>query len=111
MTDDPDEFDINELAAALAARVLRPPDAIPPLGLTRKSILILNAAALQWVTAEHSQPMLESPDGEPLGVPPQIVGTTMMSRAMIPRHALEDAGLTEADVPALRVVDGPRRPR
>lgn len=104
-----DEFDFNHLDAALAARTPAPPDVIAPLGLDRATIVALNLAAMTSVEVCEPGPIIESAEGDPLAVGPPAVGGFTLARPMIPRHALEAAGLTEAEVPNLRVVDVPGR--
>lgn len=103
--DDPDDRDFNELADILANRVIPPEDVVPHKGMDRETILRLNASALTSVGFEEDPPLEETADGAPLAVGPIVRSRAMMGRTLIPRYIVEAAGLTEADVPNLRIYD------
>lgn len=105
MTDDPADRDINELEDILAHRTVPPRDVVPPKGLDRETILALNAAAMTDISVTEPPELRCTPEGDPLPMAPSVTEHFTMGKPVIPLHLLKAAGLTEADVPNLRIID------
>lgn len=93
------------------------PDGVPPEDIVprpertraekREHLLALNDAAGTVGTFTHPPRVHFDVDGLPNGIEPPVTEPTWIGSAVIARHELEAAGLTEDDVPKLTVVDPP----
>lgn len=80
-----------------------PEDIVPRAGLDRETILKLNTIALQHATYHVPGELLEDVDGLPLGVGPSTTEPVTIARPVITRTELENAGLTEEEIPNIRI--------
>lgn len=107
MPNDPDEFDINILQAAVDHyRTNRPPvDIEPRKPLTREDILDLDAAAGTTTTIRHPGQMILDPDGLPVGMTASHTTHDTIAPPILRRTVLDQAGLTPEEVPNVRIID------
>jgi hypothetical protein len=107
MTDDyeldGDQFTADDLLAMIQRAASRPRDVVPTKGLDRDTILTMNANVGKVVTFHDPGTVISGPDG-PVGMTESRTVESTWTPPIVPRAALEAAGLTEAEVPNVRVV-------
>jgi hypothetical protein len=104
MINDDGEFDSLEEALDHYRANRPPPDVVPRKGCDRDLILALNDAAGESLDYHDPGTVFTGPDGTPIGVTPDRTGNATLGRPIIGRAVLEAAGLTEEDVPNVRIV-------
>ena len=101
---DGDQFTGDDLLAMIRRAANRPDDVVPTKGLDRETILALDAAVGTVVTFTEPGTVITGPDGGPIGMTEARIVEATLTAPMIPRAALEAAGLTDAEVPNVRIV-------
>lgn len=98
------EHDLDRLHEALVEHFANKPpaDVVPRPGLDRDALLALNRHAGQDNITTTQDGTL---DGDTMTVGAPTRYTDPVTAPMVPRAALERAGLTDADVPNVIVVD------
>lgn len=85
-----------------------PEDIVPPdgpRGLTREALIQQNNAVGTVGEYEIPGEVLLDPDGVPVGVGPSSVGRTYIGATFVTRAQLEALGLTEEEVPNVKIVE------
>ena len=106
--DHDDDDDMRELVRHLFDPADRPPpDVVPGSGLTREDLLRQNANAGTWAEVTLPGKIIPSPEtGLPIGFEPSTTELVHRDTAVF-RSELTRLGLTEDDVPNIKVLDDP----
>lgn len=82
-----------------------PQDIVPPRGMTRETLLKLNAAVGSDVVYEEPGEVTEDVDGIPAWVAPSKRFSATLNAATVSLREVQAVGLTRADVPNLHVIE------